>query len=186
MTVAGFLQWKIKHCAISTWQGSLSREGKKAPMLASRRCGADENTIISLLKTFTSFMRRSQKLKQFSKWNGLHCYRICFGGWKKRHRMLHIGTKMFGSFGESQENWSFYHTVKETWQHASQRLLIVPIRDSSASIILRTDSCMSKTFTDEKGKQKQNGTLDGQSHIHEITPPFSPIPSVHGHSTLQQ
>lgn len=50
----------------------------------------------------------------------------------------------------------FQHLLKK---HYSQDklipkvLLILPILDSSASIILRTDSCMSKTFRDEKGKE---------------------------------
>ncbi len=44
-------------------------------------------------------------------------------------------------------------------------LLILPILDSSASIILRTDSCMSKTFTDEKRHTETEKETDVKNEI---------------------
>ncbi len=54
-------------------------------------------------------------------------------------------------------------------------LLILPILDSSASIILRTDSCMSKTFGDEKRHTeagKETDTNNELSHHMDYTNEF--------------
>lgn len=44
-------------------------------------------------------------------------------------------------------------------------LLILPILDSSASIILRTDSCMSNTFRDGKRPTEEGKETDTNNEI---------------------